>query len=166
LHRFTYASNSRKQPAAPYPSHFMLKRGQSRPLVKKQKVSTYDRDIVLLPPECFVTDGGKIRLPKTKLDWEFLVANKLIGKIQLRSDIDEPRIRAEIRSVFHTPMGCNPAFLFTFLQQSGGGCKFLMVPELSSSYRWTAGAVSGRNAKVPIYILAEDELEVGPSMQL
>ena len=35
-----------------------------------------------------------------------------------------------------------------------------MVPELSSSYRWTVGAVAGRNAKVPIYILAEDELEV------
>lgn len=145
----------------------MLKQGQSRPLVKKQKVSTYDRDIVLLPPECFVTDGGKIRLLKTKPDREYLVANKLIGKIQLRSDMDEPHIRAEIQSVFHTPVRCNPAFLFTFLQQSVGGCKFLMVPELSSAYRWTAGAgaVAGRNAKVPIYILAEDELEVGPNMQ-
>ena len=138
LTQFTYASNSRKQPAAPYPSHFMLKQGQSRPLVKKQKVSTYDRDIVLLPPECFVTNGGKIRLLKTKLDQQYLVANKLIEKIQLRSDMDEPHIRAEIQSVFHIPMRCNPAFSFTFPQQSVGGCKFLMVPELSSSYRWTA----------------------------
>ena len=35
-----------------------------------------------------------------------------------------------------------------------------MVPELSSSYKWSAGAVAGRNSKVPIYILAEDRLMV------
>ena len=35
-----------------------------------------------------------------------------------------------------------------------------MVPVLSESYKWTASAVAGRNAKVPIYILAEDQLEV------
>ena len=35
-----------------------------------------------------------------------------------------------------------------------------MIPELSSSYKWTAASVAGRNAKTPIYIVAEDELEV------
>ena len=32
------------------------------------------------------------------------------------------------------------------------------MPELSASYRWTA--VAGRNAKVPIYVLVQDRLEV------
>jgi len=74
--------------------------------------------------------------------------------------MDEGKIFNEIRSVFRTPMGYDDEFAFTILQQSGGGSKFLMIPELSSSYKWTAYAVVGRNAKVPIYILAEDQLEV------
>ena len=35
-----------------------------------------------------------------------------------------------------------------------------MIPELSHSYRWTASAVAGRNAKTPIYIIADEPLEV------
>ena len=35
-----------------------------------------------------------------------------------------------------------------------------MAPKVSESYRWTAGAVAGRNSKTPIYILAEDDLQV------
>ena len=88
------------------------------------------------------------------------MANKLVGKIQIQSHMSEAEIYSEIRSVFKSPMGCDDEFPFTILQQSGGGSKFLMVPELSSSYKWTAGTVAGRNSKVPIYILAEDRLLV------
>lgn len=66
----------------------------------------------------------------------------------------------EIRSVFRSPMGFDEEFEFTILQSAGGEAKGLMVPELSDSYKWTAGAVAGRNAKVPIYILAQDQLQV------
>ena len=71
--------------------------------------------------------------------------------------MDEEDVFDEIRSVFKSPM----QFRFTILQTSGGDSKSLMVPELSSSYKWTAAAIAGKNAKVPIYILAEDELLVG-----
>ena len=54
----------------------------------------------------------------------------------------------------------DPIFPFTVLQAAGGTSKSLMIPSLSTSYRWTASAVAGKNAKVPIYILAEAELEV------
>ena len=50
--------------------------------------------------------------------------------------------------------------MFTILQPSGGSSKSLSITALSSSYKWTAGAVAGKNSKMPIYILAEDPLEV------
>jgi hypothetical protein len=74
--------------------------------------------------------------------------------------MDEHDIFQEMRSVFRTPMGYDDRFRFTILQTSGGDSKSLMVPELSSSYKWTASAIAGRNAKVPIYVLAEDELQL------
>ena len=119
----------------------------------------YDRDIICLPKN-FVQRGGVIPIPRRKTDRQFLIANKLIGKVQLTSDMDEYDIFQEIRSVFRTPMGYDDRFRFTVLQTSGGDSKSLMVPELSSSYKWTATAIAGRNAKVPIYVLAEDELQV------
>ncbi len=119
----------------------------------------YDRDIVCLP-KTYTTSDGLIRLPRKKEERQFLVANKLMGKVQLRSDMKEREIFAEIRSVFRIPMGYDDEFGFTILQPTGGETKCLMVPELSDSYRWTAGAVAGRNAKVPIYLLAQDQLEV------
>lgn len=35
-----------------------------------------------------------------------------------------------------------------------------MIPELSNSYWWSASAVAGQNAKSPIYVLAEEPVEV------
>lgn len=102
--------------------------------------------------QSFISEAGRIRIPRNKRDREYLVANKLVGKIQLQSDMSEAQIFNEIQSVFQYPMGCNDEFSFTILQQSGGGSKFLMVPELSSSYKWTAGAVAGRNS----YLLKTD----------
>ena len=64
---------------------------------------------------------GRIRIPRNKKDREYLVANKLVGKIQLQSDMSEAQIFNEIRSVFRSPMGCDDEFSFTILQQSGGG---------------------------------------------
>ena len=61
----------------------------------------------------------------------------------------------EIRSVFEGPMGGDENFPFKILQTCGGGSKTLSAPVLSSSFRWTAGAVVGRNSKVSIYILAD-----------
>ena len=65
----------------------------------------------------------------------------------------------EIRSVFATAMN-DPDFPFAILQTAGGCSKSLAIPPVSSSYKWTASAVAGKNAKMEIYILAEDELKV------
>lgn len=111
-------------------------------------------------PKSFSSESGRIRIPRSKKYREYLVANKLLGKIQLQSTMTEEEIFAEIRSVFQCPMGYDDDFMFTILQQSGGGSKFLMVPELSSSYKWTVSAVAGRNSKVPIYVIADDRLQV------
>ena len=89
-----------------------------------------------------------------------LTVNKLIGKIQLHSGMEQEEIYEEICSVFSTPMGGADRFLFKILQSSGGDSRNLVVPELSLSYRWTASTVAGRNSKTPIYILAEDPLLV------
>jgi hypothetical protein len=43
---------------------------------------------------------------------------------------------------------------------AGGSSKSLMVPSLSASFHWSAVSVAGKNSKSPIYILAEEELEV------
>ena len=74
--------------------------------------------------------------------------------------MDEADIFEEIRSVFRVPMYDDNRFEFQILQSSGGDSRNLVIPELSSSYKWTAAAIAGRNAKAPIYILAVDELMV------
>ena len=89
-----------------------------------------------------------------------LAVNKLVGKIQLHSGMEQEEIYEEICSVFSTPMGGADQFLFKILQSSGGHSHTLMVPELPTSYRWTAATVAGKNSKAPIYILAEDSLLV------
>ena len=68
--------------------------------------------------------------------------------------MDEEEIMDEIRSVFQNSF---ITFLsFDILQHGGGGFKSLVVPSLSSSYAWTASAVSG-SSKSPIYILAHND---------
>ena len=81
-----------------------------------------------------------------------MASNKLIGKIQLNSGMEEPDIFNEIRSVFRGPMDGDELFQFRILQSSGGDSRRLMIPVLSSSYKWTSHAVAGRNAKVPIIV--------------
>ncbi len=96
-----------------------------------------------------------IPIPRSRIE---LAKNGLIGKIRLRSDMAEHEIFDEIRSVFSGPMRGNSFFDFVILQAAGGHSKSLVSPALSDSFKWTASAVAPKNAKVPIYILAQDQL--------
>ena len=58
-----------------------------------------------------------------------------------------------IRSVFEGPMAGSPIFPFKILQQD-------CAPVPSSSFKWTADAVAGRNTKVIVCILSEDSDEL------
>ena len=145
--------------SATLPSVFMSRRIQKKSKSKPAtKLFTYDRDIICLPKS--YANEGLIKIPRKRAIREFLASNKLIGKIQLSSDMTESQIMEEIRSVFYEPMDDDPLFRIIILQPSGGDSKCLNIPVVSSSYKWTASAVAGKNAKVPIYILAENELEV------
>ena len=86
--------------------------------------------------------------------------NGLIGKIRLMSSMSERQIMDEIKSVFRKPMKGKADFAFKILQPSGGSSKTLSIPALSSSFRQTAGAIAGKNSKMPIYIMADEDLEV------
>lgn len=154
LHHIQFSH--RKQPKGTLPSMFLQKQETQ---TSKRVVYTFDRDIICLP-KSYVQCDGFIQIPRKKDDRKFLVANKLIGKVRLRSDMEQDEIFDEIRSVFKSPMNYNDNFRFIILQTSGGDSKGLMIPELSTSYRWTATAIAGKNAKVPIYILADDDLLV------
>ena len=98
-----------------------------------------------------------MKIPRKK---EFFASNKLIGKIRLKSTMTESDIMDEIRSVFRKPMNEDLLFRFEILQHSGFGSKCLSIPEVSSSYEWSASSVAGKNPKSPIYILALDKLKV------
>lgn len=101
-----------------------------------------------------------MKIPRNPKIREYLGKNSLIGKIRLNSSMDQDSIFREIRSVFSVPMDKDSLFQFKVLQPAGGTSKSLTIPSLSSSYKWTASAICGKNSKVPIYILAEDELKV------
>ena len=88
-----------------------------------------------------------------------MAKNGLIGKIRFESSMTEDEIRNEVRSVFAKPMCNSKTFRFKFLQPAGGSSKQLTVPAVSRNYKWTASAVAGKN-KIPIYIMAEDDLWV------
>lgn len=124
-----------------------------------ERLFTYDRDIMCLP-KAFVGNGGLIKIPRKQCVREFLAANSLIGKIRLTSAMSEEEIMDEIRSVFEVPMDRDKLFRFKILQPSGGSSKSLSAPVRSASFTWTASSVAGKNTRVPIYILAQDELKV------
>lgn len=141
------------------PTAFLGKRASSSTNKKIERLFTYDRDIVCLP-QSFVGKTGLITIPRQREKREFLACNHLCGKIQLSSAMSQDEIYKEIRSVFRRPMDNDSLFRFEILQNSGGNTKSLNIPVLSPSYKWTAGAICGKNAKVPIYILARDKLKV------
>lgn len=149
----------RKKTAAatppPLPS-FLAKQKKSMKSVPA-RVYTYDREIICFPSS-FANSRGIVKIPKKKSIRDYLVINKLIGNIRLRSDMTESELMSEIRSVFKVPMDEDDFFRFKILQTSGGGSRSLSIREVSSSYKWTASTVAGKNSKCPIYILAVDDL--------
>lgn len=125
------------------------------------RIFEYDRDIICLPKVFFQEpDSNLVKIPCRNERREFLSKNGLIGKIHLVSSMSEEEIRTEIRSVFKKAMKDKADFEFSILQPAGGSSKCLTIPSLSESFKWTASAVAGKNSKTPIYILAEDDLQV------
>ena len=139
------------------PSSFLAKRTVSKSV--PLRVFTYDREIVCFP-KTFLGISGLVKIPRRPIVREFLVINNLIGNIRLQSDMSEEMIMAEIRSVFKFPMNDDAFFDFKILQPSGGNSKSLSIRQVSSSYRWTASTIAGKNAKCPIYILAREDLRL------
>ncbi len=73
--------------------------------------------------------------------------------------MDEDDVKKEIRSVFRGPMSDDPDFPFDFLQAAGEGSRTLVVPSVSSTYRWTAQQVARlAGQKGIIYILAQADM--------
>ena len=140
------------------PSSFLSKRKCGNKGVV-ERMFTYDRDIICLP-KSFSSEEGLVKIPRKQDIRDFLASNKLSGKIRLTSAMTEDEIMNEIRSVFEGPMMFNDNFKFQILQSSGGNSKSLAVPVQSSSFKWTASSIAGKNAKVPIYILANEKLKV------
>ena len=112
---------------------------------------------MILLPNSFKDERG---LTRGKASQESLAANGLVGRICLSTDMTELQIFDEIRSIFRSPMNEDMEFSIRILRMSGGGSKTLTIPVVSSTYKWTASAVAGKNAKCPIYILADDPLKV------
>lgn len=97
----------RRQPSYRCPS-FLSKRN-SKILAARQgtkgkgKMFTYERDIICLQ-RSFARHGNLIDIPRKKNVRRKLAINKLVGKIQLNSAMEEADVYQEICSVFHTPM--------------------------------------------------------------
>ena len=138
------------------PSAFLRKRCPKKAL---SKMFTYERDIICLPSS-FHKPSGAIKIPRSPQIREYLSKNKLMGKIRLNSSMTEDNIFSEIRSVFSVPMRDDSLFYFKVLQPTGGTSKSLTIPSVSPTYKWTASAICGKNSKVPLYILAVDDLMV------
>lgn len=56
-------------------------------------------------------------------------------------------------------MGNDPNFPFDILQSTGSGTKSLVVPALSSSFKWTPKEVAGRGDST-VYILCRKALKI------
>ena len=123
---------------------------------KKERVYSYERDIVCLPSSY----AGKSKVIAIPHNREELSKAGLVGKICLTSDMTEDEIFAEIRNVFRGPMNGNSLFMFEIMQATGGNSKSLTIPAFSSTFKWSAGTVAPKNSKNPIYILAQELLEV------
>ena len=133
------------------PSSFLSQKKYSSK--KKERIFTYDRDIICLPKS--YGKGSSIPVPRSR---NVLASNGLIGKIRVTSEMSESEIFDEIRSVFSQPMNGDPNFRFDVLQSAGGRCKSLVVPSTSESFQWTASAIAPKNTKMPIYIIAREQL--------
>ena len=142
------------------PSTFLERRTKVKKS-KQERIYSYERDIVCLPSYykskmC----GNCLPIPRGNKCRQYLAKHGLLGKITLTSDMTENEIFEEVSSVFTDSFGGRADFKFQILQPTGGFSKSLTVPKISSQYRWSASSVAGKNAKVPIYILAQEPLKV------
>ncbi len=108
-------------------------------------VISWDRDVVCLPNNYFPGDSEKknatIPYPRGKYR-TYLARMKLIGKVHLTSDMTVDEAMNEFRSAFLGPMNKNPNFRFAYLQSTGGGARSLALPNVSSSFTWSAHQVA------------------------
>ncbi len=126
---------------------------------KRKAVTTWDRDIICLPPE-YKKKENCIPYPRGK----FRVKIGLVGKIHLASCMSVDEVADEIRSAFPRITKTNPNFSFQYLQPCGSGARSLSVPTVSSSFQWTAQQVAKvGNQKNTIYILAECDFQLPDS---
>ena len=121
------------------------------------RMYTYDREIVCFP-HAFVSAKGLVKIHRKQSTRDYLLMNKLVGNVRLRSDMTKDELMSEIRSVFSIPMRLDSLFQFKILKTCGGGNRSLSICQTSTSYKWTASTIAGKNSKCPIYILAEDDL--------
>lgn len=75
--------------------------------------------------------------PKKK---DVLASFGLVGRLHLESDWSESEVIAEICLTFSDNV--TEDVQFQFLQFTGTGTKSLMVPKVSSSYKWTPKEVA------------------------
>lgn len=90
----------------------------------------WHKDIVCLPPSYY--HSSCIAIPRGR-NTALLASSNLIGKVRLDSSMDEEEIRRKICSVFEGPMRKDPAFPFSFLQNTGGGTNSLSIVNVSSN---------------------------------
>lgn len=141
------------------PSTFLARHTKEKS--KKERIFTYERDIVCLPSWYkSKMSGNCLPIPRGNESRQYLARHGLLGKITLTSSMTETEIFKEVSSVFTESFGGRENFRFLILQPTGGFSKSLTIPRISSQYRWSASSVAGKNAKVPIYILAQEPLKV------
>ena len=144
------------------PSYLKRESGSCSSKAKKAKtVQVWDRDVVCLPQSVHNKgrDGG-ISFPRGDYR-NYLGRCGLIGKVRLTSEMTEEMVQSEIRSVFSQAMGGNTQFPFSYLQPTGGGCKSLMMPAVSSCFQWSPQQVARlAGQRGAVYILAESDLRL------
>ena len=105
----------------------------------KGKLYTYERHIICLPRHFMTNNDNYIEIPRRK---------EVLGIKQIDRKNSIYKYGDEIRSVFMGPMKDRDDFPFTILQSSGGDSRCLIKPEVGIN-NWTAGGITGKNAKVP-----------------
>lgn len=132
------------------------KRRRRNMSMKSSKIITWDREVICLP-KCYMTlfnTKGVMPIPRKKKD--ILASFGLVGRVHLESDWSEREVIEEMRSTFIESV--NENVNFKFLQCTGTGTKSLVIPKVSSSYKWGPKEVAGRAGR-PIYLLLQDDLE-------
>jgi len=117
-------------------STFLSRQSHSTKKKKHERMFTYERDIVCLPNWYHSKmTGNCIPIPRGNQSRQYLAKHGLLGKIKLTSEMNEIQIFTEISSVFKDSFGDSENFKFVILQPTGGFCKSLTIPQVSSQYK-------------------------------